>query len=292
MPAKIIEFDEDQDVACPICKTLIVDAAEGLTEQPSCAHVRFVYANGEAFEFDQNGLETRLQAEQDKADEDGAYFDPWDALLSYCDKGDVILEQISEEMACGAISFKVWIGIRKKLGDDNDGNEFSSKDHRVFFHPTAHFIRWIKGHHGKKHIYEVGAGVGHVAKLLAKAGLHVTAIDLAPRAESEFPVVQGDSTEYQFEKDSVAMFCRPLHSGFVEKTLTKAIQSDVSHILYVGLTKNLQNDLGSIHDKFTKRRVGVVGNSDERVWELNVGRLRAEASLRRGIPRLSSPFVQ
>ena len=137
----------------------------------------------------------------------------------------------------------------------------------------------------------MGAGLGHVSKALSKAGLNVMAIDLEPRATFEFNVVKADSTTFPFERGAVVMFCRPSHSGFVEKTLTKAIQSDVSHILYVGLTNNLQNDVGSIHDRFTKRRIGVVGNSGERVWQLNVKRLRAEASFRRSIPRLSSPFV-
>jgi hypothetical protein len=63
---KIIEIDEEQDVMCPICNALIVDQDEGLVEQPSCPHIIFVYANAEAFEYDPEGLEERLQAEQTK----------------------------------------------------------------------------------------------------------------------------------------------------------------------------------------------------------------------------------
>ena len=148
----------------------------------------------------------------------------------------------------------------------------------------------MKANHSGRHVYEVGCGVGNTASMLAKAGLHVTAIDLQPRTESEFPVVRGDSTQHQFEKGSVLLFCRPCHNGFVEKTLSRGILCGVADIVYVGLTKNLQDDLGSLHDRFAKRRIGVVGHSDERVWELNVGLLRA--SVRRGIPRLSSNFVQ
>ena len=272
MPAKIIKFDEDQDVVCPICKATIVDVdKDELVSQPSCEHILFVFANAECFEYDPAGLEALLNAEQEKADEDGAYFDPWDALLSYCDEGDVILEQISEEMACGPVSFRVWIGIREKSDDDADGNEFSSKDHRVFFHPTAHFIRWMKEHHGKKHIFEVGAGVGHVGKLLAKAGLYVTAIDLAPRDQSEFPVVQGDSTTYPFDKDAVVILCRPCHEdGFVRKTILRALTCGVRAIVYVGLNRNVRHDLGGYYRKFRKRRVMEIGHSDERVWKLEV----------------------
>ncbi len=86
---KAIVIEEDEDVVCPICKTLIIDAEEGLTVQPSCPHIRFVYANGEAFEHDPEGLEQQLDAAQEKADEDGEAFDEWEWLLAQCDEGDV-----------------------------------------------------------------------------------------------------------------------------------------------------------------------------------------------------------
>jgi hypothetical protein len=297
---QVIEIPEDQNiVACPICSTPAIDE-DGLVSQPSCPHISFVYANGEAFEYDPEGLETRLQAEQDKADEDGEFFDPFETLLTIC-SSDLILSQVSEEMACGSLTFTTWIGIRETPRDSRSRcclvgaaskTEFSSQDRDKYFNPTPVFIRWMQAHFKDKLICEIGAGVGHVSKALSEAGLRVTALDLAPRTASvsEFDVIKADSTHYPFEKDSVVMFCRPSHSGFVEKTLTKAIQSHVSHILYVGLTKNLQDDLGSLHDRFTKRRIGRVGHSGECVWELNVKRLRA--SVRRSIPRLSPYIVQ
>lgn len=169
-------------------------------------------------------------------------------------------------------------------------DEYSARDRRVFFKPTPLFVRWMKTHHSGKHVCEVGCGTGGTASMLAKAGMKVTAIDLVPRTESEFDVIKADATEYAFEKDSVLLFCRPCHNGFVVKTITRGILCGVADIVYVGLTKNLQDDLGSLHDRFTKRRVGVVGHSGEHVWELNVKRLRA--SVRRSIPRLSSEVVQ
>ena len=300
---KIIEIDEERDVICPICNAMIVDAEDGLVEQPSCRHISFVYANAEAFEFDPDGLETRLQAEQDKADEDGVFFDPWETLPSLCGKDDLILSQVSEEMACGAISFTTWIGIRRETKDldsrchlvrATSKTQFSSQDRDKYFNPTPVFVKWVKSQFNGKLIYDLGSGMGHVAKALATAGLHVIALDLAPRIASlsEFDVLRADSTQYPFEKDSVVMFCRPSHSGFVQKTIAKAIQSHVAAIVYVGLRRNQKDDLKSLSEIFTMRRIGVVGGSDERVWELNVGRFRTEASQRRGIPRLSSNFVQ
>jgi SAM-dependent methyltransferase len=197
----------------------------------------------------------------------------------------------------------VWISIRRKLGNPSSSRlhlvaasdgEYTCGDHRIFFEPTAKFVRWMKAQFSGKLIYDIGAGTGHVSKALATAGLHVIALDLAPRIASlsEFEVLRADSTQHQFEKGSVVLICRPSHSGFVEKTIAKAIHSHVAAIVYVGLTKNLQDDLGSIHDWFTKRRVGVVGQAGEGIWVLDVKRLRAEASLRRSIPQLSSEVVR
>jgi SAM-dependent methyltransferase len=210
--------------------------------------------------------------------------------------------QVANQMACGSLTFTTWIGIRKEQGDarsrrlhlvaDPD-EEYSARDRRVFFKPTPLFVRWMKAHHSGTHIYEVGCGTGNTASMLAKAGMKVTAIDLAPRTESEFDVIKADAAEYAFEKGSVLLFCRSCHNGFVVKTITRGILCGVADIVYVGLTKNLEDDLGSLHDRFTKRRVGMVGHSGECVWELNVKRLRADASMRRrGIPRLSSEVLQ
>jgi hypothetical protein len=92
---KVIEIDENESVVCPVCRAIVVDAEEGLTEQPSCDHIRFVYANGEAFEYAEAGLEEWLQAEEEKADKIDEVFDMWDALRAHYRSDDVILEQVS-----------------------------------------------------------------------------------------------------------------------------------------------------------------------------------------------------
>jgi SAM-dependent methyltransferase len=289
---KIVEIPEDENVVCPVCKTLVIDD-EGLTEQPSCEHILFVFANAEAFEYDPERFEERLDAAQEMADEQGAYFDPWEWLSSQCDKrGVTLLEQNSEEMACGPVAFKVWVGIRKEAKKPRlrllTNEEFSSKDNRTFFRPTARFVRWMKAQHGKQHVYDVGCGVGGTSKALAEAGLRVTAIDLQPRADSVFAVIQANSTEHQFEKDSVVMFCRPCHeNGFVRDTILKALNCGIRAIVYVGLRRNVRHDLGGYFRKFVKHRVMGIGHADERIWEMTVSRLQANANLRRGaIPPL------
>ena len=229
-----------------------------------------------------------MDAAQEKADDEGAYFDPWDWLLAQCEEGDVILEQVTDEIACGPVSFKVWVGIRGKRKECRlrlvGKEEFSSADNRIFFRPTTRFVRWMKTNHGKQHIYDVGCGVGNVSKLLAQAGLRVTGIDLEPRAESVFPVTQANSTEYRFEKGSVVMFCRPCHeNGFVRGTILRALNCGVRAIVYVGLDRNVRYDLGGYYREFTKHRMKNIGHADERIWEKKVGRLQAAAYLRRGV---------
>jgi hypothetical protein len=46
--AEIIKFDEDAVVVCPVCNALII-GEDGLSEQPSCEHVVYVFANAEAW---------------------------------------------------------------------------------------------------------------------------------------------------------------------------------------------------------------------------------------------------
>jgi hypothetical protein len=112
---RTIHITEDQEVVCPACGVTILNSEE-LHEQPSCEHVRFVYANGECFEYIEPELQVVLAEEEAKADEQNEVFDMWDALRRHCAPGTVILEQKGEGMACGAISFTVWFGIRVQKG--------------------------------------------------------------------------------------------------------------------------------------------------------------------------------
>ena len=172
--------------------------------------------------------------------------------------------------------------------DDADGNKPLSQDQRKYFHPTAVFVKWMQARFEGRLIYDVGSGMGHVGKALAEAGLHVTAIDVAPRDQSNFPVIQGDGTTYPFEKNAVAMLCRPSHDErFVRKTILRALNCGVRRVIYVGFQRNVRHDLGGYYREFTKRRIKGIGHGGEQIWELKVGRLQANANLRRGtIPPL------
>jgi hypothetical protein len=107
---QILQIDDELDIVCPACGVTILDAEE-LHEQPSCPHVRFVYANGECFEYVNPELEALLAEEEARADEQDEFFDTWGALRRHSGPGDVILEQTDESMGCRPVSFTVWIGI-------------------------------------------------------------------------------------------------------------------------------------------------------------------------------------
>src|SRR5580693_9624670 len=108
--AQIIELGDEQDVICPICRTTIIDN-ERVQEQPSCGHVKFIYCDGETFEFIRPELEAQLAEEEAKADDEDELFDVWKALLGHLQPGDSILKQTDQSMACGPVPFIVWVGI-------------------------------------------------------------------------------------------------------------------------------------------------------------------------------------
>jgi hypothetical protein len=108
--AKIIEIAEG-NIKCPTCGTTIIDD-DGPGTQPSCAHVRFIYVNDEAFEYIDPELEKELNAERASVEEKGHRFDTWDALRAHTGPDSIILDQTETGIACGPVSFTVWVGIR------------------------------------------------------------------------------------------------------------------------------------------------------------------------------------
>ena len=115
-----------------------------------------------------------------------------------------------------------------------------------FFKPGQPFLEWFLKEFGSEHVYEAGAGMGHTAKALADAGQrHIEAIDANARAGSVFKIKLGDATAYRFLSDSVVLICRPCHGMFCEAVIQNALFRRASAIVYVGLTKNVENDLGA-----------------------------------------------
>ena len=108
----IVQLAKDTDVKCPACGALVVDP-EGCKPQPSCEHVRFVYLNGESFEYIQYiqpALHNELKKALAGANDDDANMRRW--LERNSPEGTTIFEQPGGETACGHARFTFWFGFR------------------------------------------------------------------------------------------------------------------------------------------------------------------------------------
>lgn len=136
-----------------------------------------------------------------------------------------------------------------------------------FFEPTTLFLSWMKKTYPVHVVYDVGAGLGHVAKALAqKKLLKVIALDINYREDPEtFPVEIADGECYPYEFGSIVMICRPCHGLFTEEVVSQAIECNAARILYVGLDRNVHMDLGSFYDRFSPA-FSKAGKDGETVW--------------------------
>ena len=109
-----------------------------------------------------------------------------------------------------------------------------------FFIPNTKFFSWLKKYKTKK-IFDCGAGVGHVAAEAKDHGINIISIDNVLRENPESNILPIDCEKYEYSLGSVLLFCRPCHSGFVERIYEK-FEGKVT-IFYVGLESNLSIDL-------------------------------------------------
>ncbi len=135
-----------------------------------------------------------------------------------------------------------------------------------FFRPKPGFAEWFKKMKDYAYnVYECGAGMGHASKLLADAGMNVTALDANARAGSVFKVKLDDATDFDFSSDSAVLICRPCHGDFCQAVIQNALFRRAAVIVYVGLEKNVDNDLGKYRSYFSVGRA-LVGEDGEDAW--------------------------
>ncbi len=137
-----------------------------------------------------------------------------------------------------------------------------------FFQPTLQFIEWMTRVAGKEQVYDVGAGAGHVTKALLEAGIVTVALDVHRHMQPEYPVLIADGSTYDYDKDSIVMLCRPNHGPFATDVIGRALECGASKVLYVGLERNAEADLGEYLPRF-KKAVPRAGEEGERVWVLD-----------------------
>jgi hypothetical protein len=105
---EIRQIEEGHKVKCPHCGTVIGPTKKG---RPACEHVRFIYLNGEDFDYIDPKLEKELEAEEKLTDKQDDVFDMWNALKAHTGPGSMIIEQNEVDDGCGPNTFTVWVGI-------------------------------------------------------------------------------------------------------------------------------------------------------------------------------------
>lgn len=135
-----------------------------------------------------------------------------------------------------------------------------------FFEPLPAFIGWMRRSHQDELVYDVGAGTGLCSARLCEAGLKVKAIDLYHREREHFRIEIADGTSFDYRPDSTVMLCRPSHGLFPVGTVDRAIDCGVRRVLYVGLSRNVENDLGKYRRRF-RRVLTRAGKDGEGIYE-------------------------
>lgn len=113
-----------------------------------------------------------------------------------------------------------------------------------FFLPNDNFLSFMEEFKGEL-IYDIGCGCGHVSRLLNLNGFEVLAVDCNYRESEEFPILREDATCMDFRAGSAVMICRPCHGRFPGSVMESAIESTARWFVYIGLERNVYEDLGS-----------------------------------------------
>jgi hypothetical protein len=146
-----------------------------------------------------------------------------------------------------------------------------------FFLPNSKFGAFMSAQFDGRLIYDVGAGVGHVAKELTERGLKVIAIDIIRRQDTEFNVEMVPGSACGYRRGSVVMLCRPCHGSFIEMVFRQAVMCKAGTLVYVGKQSNVAGDLGGWRYRGKnpariqfKKMLSNAGKDGEHVWVANL----------------------
>jgi hypothetical protein len=112
-------------------------------------------------------------------------------------------------------------------------------------------------------LVDCGTGSADLPREATAKGFAMIGVDLQRRS-GENPILIADSIDFPFSPTVWPIICRPCHDGFAELTFENAFKAGAGGI-YVGLTKNVENDLGDQRRRF-KCMLGTVGEEGERLW--------------------------
>lgn len=147
----------------------------------------------------------------------------------------------------------------------------------VFFVPAQEFLVWAKRELFGRLLFDVGCGSGSASRLLRKAGLTTWPLDLM-RPLTGTHHTTADGTTYPYTASSVVVLCRPCHGEFTMEVVRQAVARRVGDVLYVGLEKNVEADLGEYASRFEKMLDGA-GEDGEKVWRYKLVESKRETSM-------------
>lgn len=137
-----------------------------------------------------------------------------------------------------------------------------------FFEPNARFFEFLNSFDDDAIFVDIGCGEGHVTKAITEAGHKAFGLEFRLEVVAPEMLMNGvyimDATKFQYLPPMVPLLCRPCHGPFPRTAIDQALKG-ADHVYYVGLSKNLQNDLGVHFEPIWMN----VGADEENIWRIN-----------------------
>ena len=130
-----------------------------------------------------------------------------------------------------------------------------------FFIPTERFFSLMERFKGRR-IIDVGTGSGDVPHELRERGHTAIGLDPVERDKRVHQVSAIDGRDFPYDCDDVVLLCRPSHEGWAQDVLEIALAAGAT-VIYVGLSRNLQVDLGKWAHGYAEPSVQRVGDEGE-----------------------------
>lgn len=129
-----------------------------------------------------------------------------------------------------------------------------------FFEPLPEFFEWLHTIQYNNFIFDCGAGIGHVEAEATKLGFRdFYSIDEHPRDDPKSEIIIMPCQNFQYPENSILLFCRPCHNGFVAETYE--LHKDSCSFYYIGLESNLNVDLFDIPHRLVLENIGEEGEN-------------------------------
>lgn len=111
-----------------------------------------------------------------------------------------------------------------------------------FFTPVPYFWELLRLWPGVSFV-DCGCGDGSLIGESIKNGLRIKGCDIATRDGQDRRVTQMDATTLSWSAKRWPLICRPSHDGWTAEVIDAARRQG-AHSLYVGLSRNFQQDIG------------------------------------------------